>query len=496
MSKRKNVAGYIDSSDDECSVADSKQAKSASYAPPRVTTASRPATVGFQLPGLFAGFPRVSAPPSRQASVSSTSSRLTPVPNAIQTACRTPKIHQGNVHFGTLPIVQFTYLAILGPTHGSKGDVPGPAGLPVEPADSTVSNTPQAAVHSSSGPSVGSNSNASRSTLAMERQMNEMNDGLQDLKRTSEQRQMATDSTLAQILNAIQRLESASTPSPTGFTSSTPPDEKHDLSGLGITTGLAMMMSRVVSGSRSRVGKKKGGEHTRTTLYGLAKIRSANDVQPYYEDEYGQPNTLPEAYFDRATGQGRVFPHWKAPLNKQLAWLPYYLRRFKATIPHDNSELSEALRALRDEEILILLNDGAFKTCCAAWHTITLNKTKDKIEAMKSNARRYQRTERKAISRGGRIKAEIPSVQGPGWEYLSHPKYMSQDESDNDGILTTKRPEYRAKWITNLFEAMDVLERERPRPKHQALAHRVEIVKRPIPHLEHASVKKNLQNLI
>ncbi|QRW03623.1 hypothetical protein RhiLY_02622 [Ceratobasidium sp. AG-Ba] len=358
------------------------------------------------------------------------------------------------------------------------GDVPGPTSLPVKPADSTVSTAPRAAVHSSSRPSVGSNSNASRSTLAMERQMNEMNDGLQDLKRTSEQRQMATDSTLAQILNAIQRLESASTPSPTGFTSSTPPDEKHDLSGLGVTTGLAMMASRVVSGSRSR-------EHTRTTLYGLAKIKSANHVQPYYEDEYGQPDTLPEAYFDRATGQGRVFPHWKAPLNKQLAWLPYYLRRFKATIPHDNSELSEALRALWDEEILVLLNNGAFKTCCAAWHTITLNKTKDEIEAMKSNARRYQRTKRKATSRGGHIKAKIPSVQGPGWECLSHPKYMSQDESDDEGILTTKRPEYHAKWITNLFEAMDVLERERPRPKHQALARRVEMVKRPIPHLEH-----------
>lgn len=42
----------------------------------------------------------------------------------------------------------------------------------------------------------------------------------------------------------------------------------------------------------------------------------------------------------------------------------------------------------------------------------------------------------------------IASLEGPAWEYLSHPGYMSQDESDSEGGYVTKRPEHRAQWVT------------------------------------------------
>lgn len=111
----------------------------------------------------------------------------------------------------------------------------------------------------------------------------------------------------------------------------------------------------------------------------------------------------------------------------------------------------------------------------------------------------------KAAVRSGYIKA-ILSLQGSDWEYLSHPGYMSLDESDDEGKLITKRSVIRAQWVstwdwlismladlnvlqeTNLYDAIFVAERVKAMSKPRLcprLHHRsVEPVKRPIPHLE------------
>lgn len=121
-------------------------------------------------------------------------------------------------------------------------------------------------------------------------------------------------------------------------------------------------------------------------------ITVASEIRPYFEDEYGEPDTLPAQFADPETKYCRPYPHWKSSLAKQIAWVPTYILRFKSTISHDSTELSAMLRNLTDEQILILLNDGPFKSACAAWRNA--KKTESEIEAMRSVARRYQRCDK------------------------------------------------------------------------------------------------------
>jgi hypothetical protein len=124
----------------------------------------------------------------------------------------------------------------------------------------------------------------------------------------------------------------------------------------------------------------------------MLSITAASEIRPYFEDEYGEPDTLPAQFVDPDTKYCRPYPHWKASLVKQAAWIPTYILRFRSTIPSDQSELSIMLRGLTDQQILILLNDGPFKSACASWRN---NKKTDlEIEGMRSSARRYQRCER------------------------------------------------------------------------------------------------------
>ncbi|KAB5589706.1 hypothetical protein CTheo_6843 [Ceratobasidium theobromae] len=253
------------------------------------------------------------------------------------------------------------------------------------------------------------------------------------------------------------------------------------------TPELVALVSKVVSDAHSRVGKKQGGahdnslkEHARNTWYRMLGIQAAKEVRPYFEDQYGEPDTLPEQFMDSETKYCQPYPHWKAPLTKQVVWVPTFLLRFRSTIPNDSSELSTCLRGLTDEQIIILLVDGPFKSAQTAWRN--LKKTDEELEVMQANARRYQQAERKAIMRGEHIK-KIPSLQSPDWDYLSHPRYMLHDESDGEGGLVIKRPE------TNLYEAIRVAEfkkaKARPGSSISNLTpRRVELVKCPIPHLE------------
>lgn len=192
-------------------------------------------------------------------------------------------------------------------------------------------------------------------------------------------------------------------------------------------------------------------------------IQAAKEIRPYFEDRYGEPDTLPEQFIDPETGYCQPYPHWKAQLIKQVAWIPTYVLRFRSTILNDQSELSNRLRSLSDEQIIILLSDGPFKSAQTAWRD--MKKSDDELEVMRSCARRYQRVERvrnvdlgnyvfihmrsqKSVVRAGYIKT-IPSLQGSEWDFLSHPGYMSPDESDDERGLVTQRPEHRAQWVSS-----------------------------------------------
>jgi hypothetical protein len=107
-------------------------------------------------------------------------------------------------------------------------------------------------------------SNGARSTLALERQINELNGTFEDFKSANEQRQKTTDDTLACILEAVGNLTSANTTvpqahSPSLSTVPIPSENKPILSNPKPTPELITIISKVVSEARNRVGKKGGG---------------------------------------------------------------------------------------------------------------------------------------------------------------------------------------------------------------------------------------------
>ncbi|KAG8686953.1 hypothetical protein FRC08_012247 [Ceratobasidium sp. 394] len=276
--------------------------------------------------------------------------------------------------------------------------------------------------------------------------------------RLDEERYKAIDEKLTQLLAIMGRQMvsgdlGASTPILDQPAQNNTPALKPYLSNPSPTPELISIVSNVVTEARNRVGKKKGGpedntlkEHARNTFYRMLGISAAKSIRPYFEDDLGEPDTLPTQFVDPATKYCQPYPHWKAPLTKQVSWIPTFLLRFRSTIPNDQSDRSVLLRSLLDEQIIILLHDGPFKSAQTAWRE--MKKTDEEVEVMRASARRYQRADRKAAVRGEYTRT-IQSLQGPEWEYLSHPGYVSQDESDDDGGLITKRPEYRAQWVSS-----------------------------------------------
>lgn len=121
-------------------------------------------------------------------------------------------------------------------------------------------------------------------------------------------------------------------------------------------------------------------------------MAGAKTVRPYFEDEHGEPDTLPAQFVDPVTKYCQPYPHWKAPLTKQVVWIPTYILRFRSMIPKDRGELSAKLHSLSDEQIVTLLHDGPFKSAQNAWRD--MKKTNEELEVMRMGARRYQRIDR------------------------------------------------------------------------------------------------------
>lgn len=121
-------------------------------------------------------------------------------------------------------------------------------------------------------------------------------------------------------------------------------------------------------------------------------ITAAKSILPYFEDEHGEPDTLPSQFVDPKTNYCQPYPHWKVPLTNQVLWIPMFLLWFRSTIPNDQSERSALLRSLTDEQIVALLHDGPFRSAQTMWRN--MKKTDEELEAMRASARKYRRTER------------------------------------------------------------------------------------------------------
>ncbi|QRV91933.1 hypothetical protein RhiJN_19951 [Ceratobasidium sp. AG-Ba] len=345
---------------------------------------------------------------------------------------------------------------------------------------------------SDSEPAPGLTCNTNRTSLVLERQMSELNDSFEEYRCDNNQRHQDTTETLAAILAAISRLESAPveadrTPTPTPLMPSVS-SSRVPLSNPAPTPELVEIVSRVVAEHRNCICNKKSSpennsykEHAHNTLYRLINISAARDIKPYFEDAYGNPDTLPAQFIDPNTGYCQPFPYWKGSLIKQVAWIPTFIQCFRTILPLEQPELAKQLSSLSDEAIVILLHKGPFKTCATAWRDA--KRSDAEIKQMRLAARRYQRSDRKASARAVYIKA-IASLQTPDFEYLYHLGYVPQDESDDDGVLVTKHPDNRAQWETNLVEAIDTAGHQKFQARPSYSRRRVEIVKRPIPHLE------------
>ncbi|KAG9089974.1 hypothetical protein FS749_000914 [Ceratobasidium sp. UAMH 11750] len=465
MSKRKIIAGGYEDSDSETSIEPldlpnppAKRGKSGPYAPPRIGVAPAGALGAFQVP-------RSSSFSSQGSAGLVPISRPTPVSDPAHLNSGPGKSERGP-NTSSVDMIQ---------SHGSAG-----SGVLAAPQ-----NIPQP-----------------RSTILLEREMHALRDTFEDYKSSNDAHHRRHDEKLTLVYDIVSKLVPGLIPAenaspvpafhPLAPANAPVLNPKPYLSNPLPTPELIATISKVVAEARNRVGKKKGGpddnsvkEHARTTFYRMLGIPAAKSIQPYFEDEFGAPDTLPIRFADPETKYCQPYPHWKAPLVKQVAWVPTFILRFRATIANDQSELSTLLHNLSDEQIVILLNDGPFKSCQTAWRE--MKKSDEEIEVMRANARRYQRADRKATIRSQYLRA-IPSMAGPDWEYISHPGYVSQDESDDEGGLITKRPEYRSQWETNLYEAIRVAEldkaRARPGLCPRGPPRRIELVKRPVPQLE------------
>ncbi|KAF8603709.1 hypothetical protein BDV93DRAFT_508345 [Ceratobasidium sp. AG-I] len=494
MSKRKVVAGgYEESSDggDDESVlvleSTTKRPKPVPYAPPRLSTVPKAATGPFQLPRSQTPSLRGSAPPG--SATSSTSNSMLPSKPLTSTS-----------HAGTSLQNNWAVLDAVGLPRGVAPDlelVDNASRRPSVDAEVGLKSEGKKSNSAADSSSIPTKPTQARSNISLERLLNELQGGFETFVASSNEQHKRTNETLARLLDAINHWtptgNTAFTQAPggtfsTGFTSDAKPYHSNPVA----SPDLIEIVFKVLSESRNRVGKKKGGsednslkEHARTTFYRMLGISAAKEIHPYFEDEHGEPDTLPVQFVDPETKYCQPYPHWKASLAKQTAWIPTYILRFRSTVPNDRSDLSTMLRGLSDEQIVVLLSDGPFKTAQTAWRD--MKKADEELEAMRSNARKYQRTERKATMRGRYIKT-ISTLQGPEWEYLYHPGYMSQDESDDEGGLVTKRPDHRSQWETNLYQAIRIAHFNKagaqPGPYSYPPSIKVEVVKRSIPHLE------------
>ncbi|QRV88455.1 hypothetical protein RhiJN_16473 [Ceratobasidium sp. AG-Ba] len=490
MSKRRVAPGGYEESSDESepevvppSNPPAKKSKSAPYAPPRLTTVPKAGPSTFQLPRA------TPLPANRSASLRPTD----PV--------RLPSVGPKVPPMVTKPVLLEDDLDFPNGEHTSKGFSPDVTTPPEQSTFFGAAFPDGASASGSNTENVTANPVHARTKISNERQFNELREDLNAYMASNDAQHKKTQDMISSLFEWIdQRIASQNADTPQVQaqahaqaleTSDSKPD-KLVLSNPPVTPEIFAIVAKVHAEARSRVGKKKNTpednsvkEHTRSRFYRMIGITAARFIPPHFENEYGEPDTLPAAFRDHRTGYCTPKIHWKAILPKQIAWVPTFLLWFKCTIPNDGSKLSEVLRSLSDEQIIILLYDGPLKTCQTTFRD--MKKTDEEIKAMQVQALKYRHRERKASGRAQCILTFIV-LQGADWEFLSHPGWMSEEESDGEGGVLILRPDYRAQWVNNFFEAIRIAQiknaRSQPGLSSRPPRRRIETVKRPIPQLE------------
>ncbi|KAF8735650.1 hypothetical protein RHS02_06437, partial [Rhizoctonia solani] len=219
----------------------------------------------------------------------------------------------------------------------------------------------------------------------------------------------------------------------------------------------------------------------------MLRCNNAGDISPPFEDQFGQPDTLPLIAIDPVTKYCHPFPHWNFLLASQIIWIPMFLSWFWAMIPNNNSKLSLALSSLSDKDICILMERGPWKTARGAWRT--MNKSPEALAESRAIRLKYHKSARKATIRLDYIRT-IPALQGQEFEFLTAHNYMSEEE-EVDGVTLVRQPAFWASWVNNLFNAIQSAELDRlcsqnsqsflPSPQQ------VLVVEAPIPKLERST---------
>ncbi|KAF8759912.1 hypothetical protein RHS01_01388 [Rhizoctonia solani] len=370
----------------------------------------------------------------------------------------------------------------------------------------TKGKKPSSSLHPDNSQTLASGLARGRSVVTLERQVNELSTKLEAYQEASNAQQKLTNERLSDLFNLLsQRIpvspahEPGSAPiiragQPSLAPQNVAPDQVIPARDALMSNPmpwpeLAEIISVVTTLSPPELGGLKNAifEHNRKAWCRMLRCNNAGDISPPFEDQFGQPDTLPLIAIDPVTKYCHPFPHWNFSLASQIIWIPTFLSWFRAMIPNNNSELSLALSSLSDKDICILMERGPWKTARGAWRT--MNKSPEALAESRAIRLKYHKSARKATIRLEYIRT-IPALQGQEFEFLTAHNYMSEEE-EVDGVTLVRRPAFRASWVNNLFDAIQSAELDRLRSRNgQSFSpspRQVLVVEAPIPKLERST---------
>ncbi|KAG8734052.1 hypothetical protein FRC10_011983, partial [Ceratobasidium sp. 414] len=175
-------------------------------------------------------------------------------------------------------------------------------------------------------------------------------------------------------------------------------------------------------------------------LWKTCGVSSLNDVWPWQQNEDGSLDVFPAFLRDEKTGE-------------QVEWLLTYLERFQLMILNDGTALSAKLREMSDERITIHLRDGPLQTLKASWKALKLDPAA--MGERRTKAKQNAWLDRKVIVRE-KYCNELSSLQGSEHDYFFSKGFMSPEVSDGEGGRVVEQPEYWARWVNNLIDAIDM----------------------------------------
>ncbi|KAG8723733.1 hypothetical protein FRC12_004114 [Ceratobasidium sp. 428] len=490
MSKRNIAAAGYDDSDDEieCSTADLpviKKSRSANSVLPRLSSTPQPGRAPFQLPTSKVPFGRSVSQGAGVSRATSVSMRSTPsAPETPQGRGETLVNAESSESESEAPVVLKT-----------KRSVPN---LKVEkPALATRTEHPEALIQSTQ----------SRSVRSIERQVNHLVGQFERYMgyiETVVTNQQSSDDKLDKLAVAVSHLSSS------GLSVHTPGSTSGNVSPVG--TPVAVAAARAVDGwdisnpmptpkllailakeSTLKVSTTLGAwsnhvkNHARECFYRVfGGVSKSEELPPFYLDEFGEPDCFPKAYIDPITRFARPFAHWEKSLSMNAIWVPTYVEHFYATIPTPvagKEEFVALLKSLPEEDVVALMYCGPWKTAKSNWRHEHKNDSAEQLEALRKRHLAWHKAERKMLSRAA-CQKQVPSLQGPYWEFLSHMGYVSEEE-EVGGVIQVKQPSHRASWINNFLDAVRAHEAQKPKNQSRtpALPYQFVTVDAPIPTL-------------